>query len=171
VSAWSSITTARPALGFGPQTDTRVIRHGADLPGTGQALNGQAVANYIAKCATKTISAHGLPSLRIRCETDIDQLRAVPAWPIPCTDRDALREFVGRREGGCLEPPVNGGSAGDSGPAAPPPVTSPATGGSTCRNQPAAPRAHGKPSRPPVVGQSPGKTSAPIRRTGDLRSD
>lgn len=34
-------------LGFGPQTDRRIIRHGAELPGTGQALNGQAVANYI----------------------------------------------------------------------------------------------------------------------------
>ena len=27
-------------LGFGPQTDTRIIRHGSQLPGTGQALNG-----------------------------------------------------------------------------------------------------------------------------------
>ena len=63
------------ALGFGPQTDTRIIRHGVELPGTGQALNGQAVANYIAKYATKTISARGLPSLRIRCEADIAQLR------------------------------------------------------------------------------------------------
>ena len=49
-------------LGFGPQTDTRIIRHGADLPGTGQALNGQAVANYIAKYATKTLTAPGVPS-------------------------------------------------------------------------------------------------------------
>ena len=40
-------------LGFGPQTDARPIRHGSDLPGTGQALSGQAVANYIAKYATK----------------------------------------------------------------------------------------------------------------------
>jgi hypothetical protein len=62
------------ALGFGPQTDHRVIRHGADLPGTGQALNGQAVANYIAKYATKT-SGHGLPSVRIRDEADIERLR------------------------------------------------------------------------------------------------
>ena len=62
-------------LGFGPQTDTRIIRHGRELPGTGQALNGQAVANYIAKYATKTISARGLPSLRIRREADIAQLR------------------------------------------------------------------------------------------------
>jgi hypothetical protein len=62
-------------LGFGPQTDRRVIRHGADLPGTGQALNGQAVANYIAKYATKTVSGHGVPSARIRCEADIERLR------------------------------------------------------------------------------------------------
>jgi hypothetical protein len=62
-------------LGFGPQTDRRIIRSGGELPGTGQALNGQAVANYVAKYATKTISAHGLPSLRIRREADIDQLR------------------------------------------------------------------------------------------------
>jgi hypothetical protein len=63
------------ALGFGPQTDRRVIRHGADLPGTGQVLNGQAVANYIAKYATKTVSGHGVPSVRIRCEADIERLR------------------------------------------------------------------------------------------------
>jgi hypothetical protein len=49
-------------LGFGAQTDTRIIRHGTDLPGTGQALNGVAVANYIAKYATKTLSAPGVPS-------------------------------------------------------------------------------------------------------------
>jgi hypothetical protein len=62
-------------LGFGPQTDTRVIRRGSELPGTGQALNGQAVANYIAKYATKTISGHGLPSMRLRGEADIAALR------------------------------------------------------------------------------------------------
>jgi hypothetical protein len=62
------------ALGFGPQTDTRIIRHGPDLPGTGQALGEQAVANYIAKYATKTISAPGLPSVRIRREADIADL-------------------------------------------------------------------------------------------------
>jgi hypothetical protein len=63
------------ALGFGPQTDSRIIREGGDLPGTGQALNGQAVANYIAKYTTKTLAVPGLPSLRIRCEADIEQLR------------------------------------------------------------------------------------------------
>jgi len=59
-------------LGFGAQTDTRIIRDG-DL--TGGPLNHQAVANYIAKYATKTLSVPGLPSLRIRCEADIGQLR------------------------------------------------------------------------------------------------
>ena len=62
-------------LGFGAQTDTRIIRPGHDLPGTGQALNGQAVANYIAKYATKTLTAPGLPSHRLRGETDIERLR------------------------------------------------------------------------------------------------
>jgi hypothetical protein len=62
-------------LGFGVQTDTRIIRHGHGLPGTGQALNGQAVANYIAKYATKTLAAPGLPSHRIRGEADLDRLR------------------------------------------------------------------------------------------------
>ena len=62
-------------LGFGAQTDTRIIRHGHDLPGTGQALNGVAVANYIAKYATKTLTAPGLPSHRIRGEADIERLR------------------------------------------------------------------------------------------------
>jgi hypothetical protein len=84
------------ALGFGPQTDRRIIRHGTDLPGTGQALNGQAVANYIAKYATKTISARGLPSARIRTEADIDQLRCpahhramiIAAWQLGVTRHD-----------------------------------------------------------------------------------
>ena len=57
-------------LGFGAQTDTRIIRHGTD-----QALNGQAVANYIAKYATKTLTAPGLPSHRLRGEADIERLR------------------------------------------------------------------------------------------------
>ena len=50
-------------------------RHGQQLPGTGQALDGQAVANYIAKYATKTISVRGLPSVRIHREADIADLR------------------------------------------------------------------------------------------------
>jgi hypothetical protein len=50
-------------LGFGAQTDARAIRHTSDLPGTGQALSGQAVANYIAKYATKTLTVPGVPGL------------------------------------------------------------------------------------------------------------
>jgi hypothetical protein len=61
-------------LGFGAQTDTRIIRHGHDLPGTGQALNGAAVANYIAKYATKTLTAPGLPSHRLRNDAEIERL-------------------------------------------------------------------------------------------------
>jgi len=37
--------------------------------------HGQAVANYIAKYATKTLTAPGLPSHRIRAEADIERLR------------------------------------------------------------------------------------------------
>ena len=83
-------------LGFGAQTDTRIIRHSADLPGTGQALNGVAVANYIAKYATKTLTAPGLPSQRIRGEADIDRLRCsahyrrliTTAWEVGSTRQD-----------------------------------------------------------------------------------
>jgi hypothetical protein len=83
------------AFGFGPQTDTRIIRHGTELPGTGQALNGQAVANYIAKYAAKT-SGRGLPSVRIRREADIEQLRCpahyramiTAAWQLGGTRHD-----------------------------------------------------------------------------------
>jgi len=62
-------------LGFGPQADTRIIQHGPALPGTGQALDGQAVANYIAKYTTKTLSVPGLPSMRLRREADLERLR------------------------------------------------------------------------------------------------
>jgi len=63
-------------LTFGtPQgTDVRPIRRD-DIAGTGKPLNHQAVANYIAKYATKTLSGRGLPTARIRREADIGQLR------------------------------------------------------------------------------------------------
>src|SRR5262249_45195569 len=51
----------RRVLRFGTQTDVRAIRQTTSLPGTGEALSAQAVANYIAKYATKTINAAGLP--------------------------------------------------------------------------------------------------------------
>ncbi len=67
---------ARPVLtlGFGTQTDTKIVRRSAELPGTGQALDGQAVANYIAKYATKTLDAPGLPDRRLRDEADLERL-------------------------------------------------------------------------------------------------
>jgi hypothetical protein len=63
-------------LTFGaPQgTDVRPIRRDA-ITGTGQPLNYQAVANYIAKYTTKTLSVPGLPSQRLRRETDLERLR------------------------------------------------------------------------------------------------
>jgi hypothetical protein len=63
-------------LSFGaPQgTDVRPI-HRDDLARTGQPLNSQAVANYIAKYATKTLTAPGLPTARLESVADISQLR------------------------------------------------------------------------------------------------
>jgi hypothetical protein len=62
-------------LGFGDQTDRRIIREGHPLAATGQALDGAAVANYIAKYATKSLAAPGLPDYRLRTMFDIRQLR------------------------------------------------------------------------------------------------
>jgi len=81
VQAAAAVTlTTGPAgpavrLGFGAQTDARPIRHGNDLPGTGRALSGQAVANYIAKYATKTLTVPGVPDKRIRTAFDLQSLR------------------------------------------------------------------------------------------------
>jgi hypothetical protein len=63
-------------LGFGAPrgTDVRPIRRD-DLAGTGQPLNSQAVANYIAKYATKTLTAPGLPTTRLESVAEIGQLR------------------------------------------------------------------------------------------------
>ena len=61
-------------LRFGTQTDTRPI-HRDTIAGTGQPLDGQAVANYIAKYATKTLTAPGLPDQRLRHLVDIEHLR------------------------------------------------------------------------------------------------
>jgi hypothetical protein len=63
-------------LGFGaPQgTDVRPIRRD-DLARTGRPLNSQAVANYIAKYATKTLTAPGLPTTRLASAAEIAQLR------------------------------------------------------------------------------------------------
>jgi hypothetical protein len=64
----------RRVLRFGTQTDVRVIRQASTLPGTGKALSAHAVANYIAKYATKAIGAPGFPDRPIRSAADIDAL-------------------------------------------------------------------------------------------------
>jgi Phage integrase, N-terminal SAM-like domain len=61
-------------LRFGRQTDTRPI-HRADVTATGQPLDVAAVANYIAKYATKTLDAPGLPGRPLRSSLDLGQLR------------------------------------------------------------------------------------------------
>ena len=83
-------------LGFGPQTDARPIRHGDDLPGTGQALSGQAVANYIAKYATKSLTAPGLPDRRIR--TAFDMQRPPLLRPLQADDRHRLAARLKARD-------------------------------------------------------------------------
>jgi hypothetical protein len=55
-------------LRFGPQTDVRPIRHGG-------ALSVQAVGNYIAKYASKSLDAPGLPDRPVRTAVDINLLR------------------------------------------------------------------------------------------------
>ena len=64
----------RPVLlRFGAQTDTRPIHRDA-IARTGQPLDGQAVANYIAKYVTKTLTAPGLPDRRFKTRADIKAL-------------------------------------------------------------------------------------------------
>jgi replication initiator protein RepSA len=58
-------------LGFGAQTDPRPIRHHNS---TGQQLTAPAVANYITKYATKTLTAPGLPGQRLRDSAAIEAL-------------------------------------------------------------------------------------------------
>jgi hypothetical protein len=57
-------------LTFGEQTDVRPV-----LDGQGDALTRDKVANYIAKYATKTANAPGLPSSRLRDLYEIRSLR------------------------------------------------------------------------------------------------
>jgi hypothetical protein len=64
----------RRILQFGTQTDVRPIRRADSLPGTGKALSAQAVANYIAKYATKTASDLELPDRPVRSTAEIDAL-------------------------------------------------------------------------------------------------
>jgi hypothetical protein len=62
-------------LRFGDQVDVKAIRPGDDLPATGRKLSAQAVGNYIAKYATKTLDTPGLPDRPIATRLDLDALR------------------------------------------------------------------------------------------------
>jgi hypothetical protein len=61
-------------LTFGAQTDSRPVRRDA-IVSTGKPLDAEAVANYIAKYATKTLHAPGVPDTRIRHASEITGLR------------------------------------------------------------------------------------------------
>ena len=81
-AATAAAITTDPAPGcppltlrFGRQADARPVRHGPDLPGTGRALSAPAVANYIAKYATKALDAPGIPDHPLRSALDIQDLR------------------------------------------------------------------------------------------------
>jgi hypothetical protein len=71
VSVTRGDPSLRRVLRFGTQTDTRAIQHTSSLPGTGKALSPQAVSNYIAKYATKTLGAPGLPDRPVRSSAEI----------------------------------------------------------------------------------------------------
>jgi hypothetical protein len=102
-SAAAVAVTTRPGPGtpavpvlrlrFGNQTDARIIRH------TGQ-LTERAIGNYIAKYATKTLTAPGLPDRPVRTQVDINALRCprhykammLAAWQLsPATCQPADR--------------------------------------------------------------------------------
>ncbi|HLX51311.1 MAG TPA: replication initiator, partial [Streptosporangiaceae bacterium] len=91
----------RPAstLGFGDQCLPKIIRRSTELPATGQALTVQAVANYIAKYATKTLNAPGLPDHRIRTALDLDRLSCSEHYQRLITTAWRLG-----RQGACGEP-------------------------------------------------------------------
>jgi hypothetical protein len=61
-------------LGLGPQSDRRPVRRDT-IMATGKPLDAEAVANYIAKYATKTLTAPGVPETRIRHAAEITSLR------------------------------------------------------------------------------------------------
>jgi len=61
-------------LTFGAQTDARPVNRDT-IVATGTPLAADAVANYIAKYATKTLHASGVPHTRIRHASEIGGLR------------------------------------------------------------------------------------------------
>jgi len=64
----------RRILQFGRQTDVRAIHDATGLPASGTALPARTVANYIAKYATKSTTAAGLPARPVRSAADINAL-------------------------------------------------------------------------------------------------
>ena len=93
-------------LGFGaPQgTDVRPIRRD-DLAATGKPLNHQAVGNYIAKYATKTLTVPGLSAQQLHHQSDIEHLRCpahqkrmiTTAWQLGsrrCTGQARFRKWA-----------------------------------------------------------------------------
>jgi hypothetical protein len=74
----ATVSADDPSLGrilrFGTQTDVRPIQQTSDLPGSRKALCARAVANYIAKYATKTFSAPCLPDRPVRSAAEINAL-------------------------------------------------------------------------------------------------
>ena len=71
-------------LTFGAQTDARPV--GRDtIIATGQPLSSEAVANYIAKYATKTLTAPGVPDTRIRHASEIGGLRCSAHYRVMIT--------------------------------------------------------------------------------------
>jgi hypothetical protein len=64
----------RIRLGFGRELDTRSIWR-EDFAASGRKLDVQAVANYIAKYASKSADVSGLPDTRIRHAAEIEALR------------------------------------------------------------------------------------------------
>jgi hypothetical protein len=69
-SSWPALV-----LRFGNQVDVKPIRDSDDLPGTGRNLSVQAVGNYIAKYATKSLDVSGLPDRPLRSARDLADLR------------------------------------------------------------------------------------------------
>ncbi len=86
----------RIRLGFGRQVDARPIWRDP-VAASGQPLDAGAVANYIAKYATKSTSVPGLPAARIRHPGDIAALRCpahhkrmvTSAWDLGARDATA----------------------------------------------------------------------------------
>jgi hypothetical protein len=91
-------------LGFGRQIDARPVWRDS-LVASGQPLDADAVANYIAKYATKSADVPGLPDARIRHLSEIEVLRCpahhkrmvLTAWDLGArnvTDDPRLRHWA-----------------------------------------------------------------------------